>query len=397
MTATGRHDTGARRPLGASSNEYVSRTTVSVDLPVAGRAVTVMGSSGRAMATTGSLVDAGAVVTVVSPDPTPYLCDLAARGLITMRRRAFTGTDVDEAALVFARTGVAASDASIAAHAHRRGVFCIHDEPTPAPPSSSTDARPRVGRVILVGGGPGDPGLLTVAGRNALARADVIVADRLAPVSVFGAVAPHALVVDASKIPGGRRMEQSEINSHLIDHALAGKTVVRLKGGDGFVFGRGGEEVDECVRAGIAVDVIPGVSSAIAAPAAAMIPVTHRGLTQGFTVISGHVPPEHPDSAVNYSALAQANTTIVLMMAVANLAPITAALIEAGMSIHTPAAMIADGCLSSQRETRATLGTIAAAAKAAGIGPPATTVIGAVAGFVPGYVMDQQNVELNVR
>ncbi len=378
-----------------------SAAAISVDLPVRGRPVTVVGSSGRAMTTSGSLVGAGASVTVVSPDPTPYLCDLAERGLITIRHRAFVSTDIDSAALVFAYTGDRALDASIAEQAGARGVFCISDDPSgasPSPsPSPSTNGRPRIGRVTLVGGGPGDPGLLTVAGRDAIAGADVIVTDRLAPVSVLDELAPHALVVDASKIPGGRRMEQSEINSHLVTHALAGKTVVRLKGGDGFVFGRGGEEVDECVRAGITVDVIPGVSSAIAAPAAAMIPATHRGLTQGFTVISGHVPPEHPESAVNYSALAQANTTIILMMAVANLPAITHALIDAGMSIHTPAAVIADGSLSSQREVRATLDTIADAAQAAGIGPPATTVIGAVAGFVPGRATNPHAVELNVR
>jgi uroporphyrin-III C-methyltransferase len=192
-------------------------------------------------------------------------------------------------------------------------------------------------------------------------------------------------------------MAQSVINSHLISHALAGKNVVRLKGGDGFVFGRGGEEVDECVLAGITVNVIPGVSSAIAAPAVAMIPATHRGLTQGFTVISGHVPPGDPESTVNYAALAQANTTIVLMMAVANLDAITSALIDAGMSVQTPAAVIADGSLSSQRVVRSTLDAIAAAARAAGIGPPATAVIGAVAGFVPGRTANLPAVELNVR
>jgi siroheme synthase len=182
----------------------------------------------------------------------------------------------------------------------------------------------------------------------------------------------------------------------LISHALEGKTVVRLKGGDGFVFGRGGEEVDECVRAGITVGVIPGVSSAIAAPASAMIPVTHRGLTQGFTVISGHVPPDHPESAVNYAALAQANTTIILMMAVANLDTITQALVDGGMDSHTPAVVIADGSLPSQRAVRATLDTIAGAARGAGIGPPATTVIGAVAGFVPGHAVTQKPAKLNI-
>ncbi|KAA0099020.1 uroporphyrinogen-III C-methyltransferase [Mycolicibacterium sp. P1-18] len=344
------------------------------------------------MTATGTLLAAGAVVTVVSSDPPPYLSDLADRGLIAVHRRELTTADVESAAMVFAHTDDAERDAAIAADAHRRGVFCVVDRtPTPTPMAR------RVGRVTLVGGGPGDPGLLTVAGRDAIANADVVVTDRLAPVSVLGDLAPHALVVDASKIPGGRRMEQSEINAHLISHALAGRTVVRLKGGDGFVFGRGGEELDECVKAGIAVDVIPGVSSAIAAPASARIPVTHRGLTQGFTVVSGHVPPDHPDSAVNYAALARANTTIVLMMAVANLDAIAGALIDGGMSATTPAAVIADGSLSSQREVRGTLGTIADAARRAAIGPPATTVIGAVAGFVPGRAASQRTAELNVR
>ncbi|CAN5305245.1 uroporphyrinogen-III C-methyltransferase [soil metagenome] len=376
----------------------MSTDSLSVRLPVRGRPVTVAGSAGRAMSATGSLIRAGAVVTVISPDPTAYLTDLAERGLITIREREFVSADIDSAALLFACTGIEARDMSIAEAAAERGVFCICDDPADALMSTSVfgNGRPRVGRVILVGGGPGNPGLLTVAGRDAIAGADVIVTDRLAPVAILSELAPHAQIIDASKIPGGRRVEQSEINSMLISHALEGKTVVRLKGGDGFVFGRGGEEVDECVRAGIAVDVIPGVSSAIAAPASAMIPATHRGLTQGFTVISGHVPPEHPESGVNYAALAQANTTIILMMAVANLDAITAALIDGGMDIDTPAAVIADGSLPSQREVRATLATIAAAARAADIGPPATTVIGAVAGFVPGHAIRQLPSKVNV-
>ncbi|KUM10565.1 CobA protein [Mycolicibacterium neoaurum] len=247
-----------------------------------------------------------------------------------------------------------------------------------------------MGRVILVGGGPGDPSLLTVAGRDAIVAADTVVTDRLAPVSALKRLAPHADIIDVSKIPGGRRTEQWDINALLVSRALDGQVVVRLKGGDGFVFGRGGEELDHCVQAGVPVEVIPGVSSAIAAPASALIPVTHRGLTQGFTVVSGHVPPGHPECTVDYAALAHANTTLVLMMAVANLASIAAALTAAGMDPATPAAVIADGSLSSQHEVRGTLGTIAGLARAAGIEPPATTVIGAVAGFVPGRAPAQR-------
>jgi len=354
-------------------------TTISVGLPVRDRAVTVVGSTGAALSAVTALLRAGAQVTVVAATPTPYLSELAARADVTLLRRAYRTADIDSAALVFAHSGDPATDADIAEDAARRGLFCISGGDHPHQPA-------RRGRVIIVGGGPGDPGLLTVAGRDAIASADVVVTDRLAPVAVLHELASHAQVIDVAKVPGGRRTEQWDINRMLIEHAQAGRTVVRLKGGDGFVFGRGGEEADECINAGIEVVVIPGVSSAIAAPGSAMIPVTHRGLTQGFTVISGHVPPDHPDSTIDYGALAQANTTIVLMMAVANLDAIAATLIAAGMPAGTPAAVVADGSMRSQREIRADLATIADAARAARIGPPATTIIGAVAGFVPGAV-----------
>lgn len=373
--------------MNSRCNERSAPGSVAVNLPVAGRHVVVAGSAGHAMSTTSALLRAGARITLVAVTPTPLLADLASRGLITIHERELSTDDIDTAAVVFACTGSSALDGWIREEAAKRGVFCIGGDGSEGGSGSPLAGRtvPNRGRVILVGGGPGSPGLLTVAGRDAIAGADVIVTDRLAPVSVIAEYAPHAEVIDASKIPGGRRMEQSHINAVLIGHALDGKTVVRLKGGDGFVFGRGGEELDECVRAGLAVDVIPGVSSSIAAPASAMIPVTHRGLTQGFTVVSGHVPPDHPESTVNYAALARTNTSIILMMAVANLDSISRALIEGGMDADTPAAVIADGSLPSQRTVRATLTTIADAAASAAIGPPATTVIGAVAGFVPGH------------
>lgn len=358
--------------------------TIAVDLPVQGRPVTVVGSSTQAMTATAALIHSGAVVTAVSLDPAPYLQDLADRGLLTLHRRAFTSSDICSAALIFAYTGDPDRDAAITREATARGVFCVRAGLQARTAHAAPARDGKTGRVILVGGGPGDPGLLTVAGRDAITRADVVVTDRLAPVSALAELAPHAEIIDVSKIPGGRRTEQSTINELLIAHALAGKTVVRLKGGDGFVFGRGGEEVDHCVTAGVSVDVIPGVSSSIAAPATALIPVTHRGLTQGFTVVSGHVPPGHPESTVDYRALAQANTTIILMMAVANLDAIAAALLDAGMAADTPTAVIADGTLPSQRVLRAPLQSIGSLVRGADIGPPATTVIGAVAGFLPG-------------
>lgn len=324
--------------------------------------VAVAGASPQAVEMTASLVEAGAVV--------------------TWHRRDLSESDIDAAAMVFAYTGDPAQNRLIRKLAHCRRRPCVVE---PGEPDAAAGT-PAAGRVVLVGGGPGDPGLLTVAGREALAAADVIVTDRLAPVALLPTVAPRATVIDVSKIPGGPRTEQHVINDLLVAHAAAGRTVVRFKGGDGFVFGRGGEEVEHCVGAGIPVEVIPGVSSSIAAPAAAGIPVTHRGLTQGFTVVTGHVPPGHPESTIDYAALARANTTLVLMMAVANLGAITSALIAAGMDPTTPAAVVADGCLPSQRAVRGTVATIAAAARAAGIQPPATTVIGAVVGFAPGQL-----------
>ncbi|MDY6996416.1 MAG: uroporphyrinogen-III C-methyltransferase [Actinomycetota bacterium] len=353
---------------------------IAADLPVRNRHVAVAGASAQAITTTAALLDAGAVVSVFAPDPLPYFDDLAERGLLTLHRRHLSADDIDSAAAVFALTADPGQDRSIAALTERLNRICLVADPPPRSGRGTATA----GRVIIVGGGPGDPGLLTLAGRDALADADVIVTDRLAPVGSLAALAPRAQLIDVSKIPGGRRTEQSTINRLLVEHASAGRTVVRFKGGDGFVFGRGGEELDHCVRAGVTVDVIPGVSASIAAPAAAQIPVTHRGLTQGFTVVSGHVPPGHPDSTIDYGALARVNTTIVLMMAVANLDAIATALAQAGMDPDTPAVVIADGCLPSQTQVRATLATIGAAARSARIGPPATTVIGEVAGFVAG-------------
>jgi uroporphyrin-III C-methyltransferase len=186
-----------------------------------------------------------------------------------------------------------------------------------------------------------------------------------------------------AKIPRGAFTPQERINELLVEHGLAGRRVVRLKGGDSFVFGRGGEEWQACAAAGVPVRVVPGVSSAIAGPALAGIPLTHRQLTQGFTVVSGHLPPGDPGSTLDWSALARAGTTLVVLMGVATLPAITAALIREGMAASTPAATVADAGLPSQRDVRGTVADIAALTAAAGIRPPAITVIGAVAGFRP--------------
>ncbi|WP_375430140.1 uroporphyrinogen-III C-methyltransferase [uncultured Friedmanniella sp.] len=237
--------------------------------------------------------------------------------------------------------------------------------------------------MVLVGGGPGDPGLLTVAGLEAVRTADVLVCDRLAPLAVLQQVRPGAEVIDVAKIPRGAFTSQERINELLVEHGRAGRRVVRLKGGDSFVFGRGGEEWQACAAAGVAVRVIPGVSSAIAGPALAGIPLTHRQLTQGFTVVSGHLPPGDPGSTLDWAALARANTTLVVLMGVATLPAITAALIAAGMAADTPAATVANAGLPSQRDVRGTVADIATRTAEAGLRPPAITVVGAVAGFRP--------------
>ena len=205
-----------------------------------------------------------------------------------------------------------------------------------------------IGRVLLVGGGPGDPGLLTVAGRDALAAADVVVTDRLAPIAAIAEHAPQAEVVHVGKIPRGEFTPQERINELLVEHARAGRTVVRLKGGDGYLFGRGGEEYLACTAAGVAVTVIPGVTSAFSVPALVGVPATHRGLAQGVSVISGHVPPDSPHSTLDYGALARSGTTLVLLMAVTNLPAITDELLAQGLPGDTPAVTVADGSLPTQ-------------------------------------------------
>ena len=186
---------------------------------------------------------------------------------------------------------------------------------------------PKVGEVILVGGGPGDPDLLTIGGLRALREADVVLYDHLAPLACLAETKPGAVLVDVGKLPRGRQTAQTDINALLVEHARTGATVVRFKGGDPFVLGRGSEEWLACAEAGIPVRVIPGVSSAIAGPELAGIPLTHRGLTQGFTVVSGHVGPNHPASTVNWPVVAKTAGTIVILMGVRHLADICAALI----------------------------------------------------------------------
>lgn len=234
-----------------------------------------------------------------------------------------------------------------------------------------------VGRVVLVGGGPGDQDLITVRGAAEVAKADVILHDRLAPDAIELA-RPDCELIDVGKIPRGEFTPQEQINALLIQHAHAGRYVVRLKGGDSYVFGRGGEEALACKDAGIPFEVVPGITSALASAAAGGVPVTHRGLTQGFTVVSGHVPPGDPRSDLDWAALAHTGTTLVILMGVLNLPHICRALIEGGLDPETPAMTVERASHPDQRVFRGTVSTIAESCADADVQPPATTVIGCV-------------------
>ncbi|MEU4531858.1 uroporphyrinogen-III C-methyltransferase [Micromonospora ureilytica] len=234
------------------------------------------------------------------------------------------------------------------------------------------------GSVAVIGGGPGPDDLITVRGKALLDAADVVVVDRLAPQGLLAGLRPDVLVVDAAKVPRGPSMAQEAINEALVSHARAGRRVVRLKGGDPYVFGRGHEEVQACVAAGVPVTVVPGVSSALAAPALAGVPVTHRGVAHDVTVVSGHLPPGHPDSLVDWAALARARGTVVLLMAVDTIAKIATVLIEHGRAPETPVLAVQDAGLPAQRSVPARLDEIGAAAAREGVGPPAVFVLGPV-------------------
>lgn len=227
------------------------------------------------------------------------------------------------------------------------------------------------GRVVLVGGGPGADDLITVRGLRALERADVVVADRLAPRGLFADLPPHVEVIDVGKTPHHHRVPQQEINQLLVDHARRGQVVVRLKGGDPFLLGRGGEEVLACRAAGVPVEVVPGVTSALSAPAAAEVPVTHRGVAHGVLVISGH-------DDVDVQALVTWRHTIVVLMGMARLRELSAALIRAGKAADTPVTVVQSAWTEEQREVSASLADIADRVAAQGIGNPAAIVIGDV-------------------
>ena len=380
-------------------------TRLPLHLDLTGRRVLVVGGGPVAARRVRTLVAAGAAVEVVAPSVVEDFPD------VPVQRRAFSAADVDGAWLVAACTGVVDADVAAACEAAR--VWCVRADdaaqsPAWVPAVARVDdvlvsvtagrdprravglrdalalaletgdlplrrSRASAGSVAVVGGGPGDPDLLTVRARRLLAGADVVVRDRLAP---DVPVADGVEVVEVGKTPGGPSWEQRDIEALLVERALAGQRVVRLKGGDVHVFARGIEEVAACVEAGVAVEVVPGLSSALAGPTAAGIPVTARGVTQSFAVVSAHLPPGDPGSTVDWDALARLGGTLVLLMAVGRLPAVCAALVAGGRDPDTPVAVVQDATLPTQRTVVTTLAR--AAQDLEGVRAPAVVVVGEV-------------------
>lgn len=237
------------------------------------------------------------------------------------------------------------------------------------------------GRVVLVGAGPGAPGLLTLAALDALRMADVILYDRLAGPAFRRFVRPSTELVDVGKRPGASAATQEEICRRLVAEARTGRTAVRVKGGDPFVFGRGYEEVLACVEAGVDVEVVPGVSSALAAPELAGVPLTHRGFPPGFTVLSGHEDPTKSRPPIDWAQLARLGTPIVILMGVGTIGAHAAVLVDAGMAPDTPVVAVERATTEAQRSVHATLADCADAFAGAAVASPAVIVVGANAGL----------------
>ena len=392
-----------------------------VGLDLESRRVVVIGGGSVAQRRVPVLLEAGAAVHLISPEITPTLQGLVDAGRLRWEPREYRTGDLEGAWYVVAATKDSLVNARVAAEAEQHRTFCVRADAvnsgsavTPAvvrrgemlvavltgDRARTAEARDVVeraladagaeapetdellrGTVALVGGGPGADDLITVRGRRLLARADVVVADRLAPQRPLAELRSDVEIVDAAKIPYGRSMAQEAINEVLVDRARAGKFVVRLKGGDPFLYGRGYEEAQACAAAGVPCTVVPGVSSAFAVPALGGIPVTNRGMTHEVTVVSGHLPPGHPGSLVDWSALARMRGTIVILMGVRNSPAIAETLIGGGRSADTPAAIITDGSLDGQVAHRCTLGTLAPAVASGEVRPPAIIVVGQVAGL----------------
>jgi len=411
----------ARRSRSCGDNREVATEGYPVLLDLRGRRVVVVGGGRVAARRVPGLVSTGADVVVVSPVLDAGLAELEP----AVRLRPFRPDDLDGAWLVLACTDDPAVNAEVAAVAAARGTFCVraddaaggtartltsvHRDGVTVAVSGGDDPRRAVtlrdaiaagidtgtlptrharrphgpGSVVLVGGGPGDPGLITVRGRREVADADVVVVDRLAPRALLADLPPEVEIIDSGKSAHRHNLSQDEINAVLVDRARAGHRVVRLKGGDPFVFGRGGEEWLACAAAGVPVTVVPGLSSALAAPALAAIPLTHRQVAADFTVVSGHLDPGRAaDQGIDWPGLATHAGTLVVLMGMDRLELIAAELIRHGKDPATPAAAVHNASLPGERVVRGRLDELAGRAAAAGIGAPGVVVIGAVVGLL---------------
>jgi uroporphyrin-III C-methyltransferase / precorrin-2 dehydrogenase / sirohydrochlorin ferrochelatase len=407
--------TGARGSTrGPGGDGESARYPLMLDL--AGRRVVVVGGGPVALRRVRGLLEAGAHVVVIAPSVQPELAALP----VAVLRRPYRRGDLSAAWLAHAATSDPEVNARVAAEAGENRIWCVraddasassawtpavtrHGGVTIAVSSAADPARSQrlraaialaladgslpvrpvrrdssVGSVALIGGGPGDPGLITVLGRRLLAEADVVVTDKLAPRALLAELDPDVEIIDAGKQPHAHNLTQSQINELIVARARGGLRVARLKGGDPFVFGRGGEEALACVRAGVPFQVVPGVTSAVAVPAWAGIPVTHRGITQDFSVVSAHLDPSQPGATVDWAAMARSGGTLVLLMAVAHVDTVAAELVKRGRDAATPVAVISDGTTADQQVLVSTLGDIAADAATAGVRPPAVVVIGDV-------------------
>jgi uroporphyrin-III C-methyltransferase/precorrin-2 dehydrogenase/sirohydrochlorin ferrochelatase len=396
-------------------------TGLPILLDLLGRRVVIVGGGTVAARRARTFTEAGAEVLVIAPDVVADLAEAESADLgVRLRRRRYQPGDLAQAWLVVTATDDPATNTAVAEEAAALRIFCIRADEASAgtarmpailhsgeltvsvnaggDPRRAAELRNLIaaaletgelvsrpvrpasaGSVALVGGGPGDPELITVRGRRLLLEADVVVTDRLAPRSLLDALDAGVEIIDCGKSAHRHNLTQDEINAVIVERAQQGRRVVRLKGGDPFVFGRGGEEVAACVAAGIAVQVVPGITSAIAAPAAAGIPVTHRGLAADFAVVSGHRDPGRAEAGWNWPELAVGPATLVVLMGMEGLAGIAAELIEHGRPADTPAAAIYRATLPDQRVVRSTLAELATEVRRAGVGAPAVVVIGAVA------------------
>lgn len=391
--------------------------TTMLGISLAGRRVLMAGGGAVSARRLSRFLADGAEVVVVAPELTEGMRELVDDHGVGWHARTVRESDLDGAWLAHTATGDGRADADVAAWCERRRILCVnasdgaHGSARLAAESRAGDVvvgvvsdagvdpgraaqvrdavaarlrdgslplrrrrRRGSGRVDLVGGGPGPVDLITVRGRRLLAEADVVVADRLGPTDVLSELEDGVEVIDVGKRPGHHPVTQEQINALLVEHALQGKRVVRLKGGDPFVYGRGGEEVAACLAAGVPVEVVPGLTSIVSVPQAAGIPVTHRGVASGIHVVNGQA--EITPSTI--AALADQTVTTVVLMGVAALPRLVEAARRGGVPDDRPVAIVERGHTATQRTTRSTLATVVADAATAGVQNPAVIVVGEV-------------------